>query len=47
MGKISDKSSYKNMRNAVKSSKNFADRQALKKLRESGLKVEANGLKKN
>ena len=30
MGKISDKSSYKNMRTAVKSSKFFVDKQAAK-----------------
>jgi len=31
MGKISDKDSYKNMKNAIKSSKFFIDKQAAKK----------------
>lgn len=35
MGKISDKSSYKNQKNAIKSSQFFAARQAAKNLRKS------------
>ncbi|CUH97364.1 hypothetical protein P22_3492 [Propionispora sp. 2/2-37] len=34
MGKISDKSSYKNKKNAAKSTRFFQTRQALKKLKQ-------------
>lgn len=37
MGKISDKSSYKNMKNATKSSQFFITKQALKKAKQNQL----------
>lgn len=40
MGKISEKSSYKNIRTATKSSQFFATKQALKKAKQNNKKVD-------